>query len=35
MDWYALAASSAVRLAMLLAGCFYNRRVERTLADVI
>ncbi len=35
MDWYALGVSSAVGLVMLLVGCFYFRRVERTFADVI
>ena len=35
LDWYALGVSSAVGLALLLIGCFYFRRVERTFADVI
>ncbi len=35
MDWYSLGVSSAVGLALLLAGCFYFRRVERSFADVI
>ena len=35
MDWYALGVSSAVGVALLLIGCFYFRRVERTFADVI
>ncbi len=35
LDWYALGVSSVVGLALLLAGCFYFRRVESTFADVI
>jgi lipopolysaccharide transport system permease protein len=35
LDWYSLGVSSAVGLALLLAGCFYFRRVERSFADVI
>jgi lipopolysaccharide transport system permease protein len=35
VDAYALAVSGAVSLALLLAGCLYFRRVERTFADVI
>lgn len=35
LDWYSLGVSSAVGLTLLLAGCFYFRRVERTFADVI
>ena len=35
LDWYALAVSSAVGLALLLIGCLYFRRVERSFADVI
>jgi lipopolysaccharide transport system permease protein len=35
LDWYALGVSSAVGLALMLAGCFYFRRVERTFADLI
>jgi lipopolysaccharide transport system permease protein len=35
LDGYSLGVSSAVGLALLLAGCFYFRRVERTFADVI
>ncbi len=35
IDWYALSVSSAVGLALLLVGCLYFRRVERTFADVI
>jgi lipopolysaccharide transport system permease protein len=34
-DWYALGVSSAVGLALLAAGCFYFRRMERTFPDVI
>ena len=35
LDWYALAVSGAVGLALLLAGCLYFRRVERSFADII
>ena len=35
LDWYSLGVSSAVGLALLLIGCFYFRRVERSFADVI
>ena len=35
LDWYSLVVSSAVGLALLLIGCFYFRRVERSFADVI
>ena len=35
LDWYALGVSAAVGLALLLIGCLYFRRVERTFADVI
>jgi lipopolysaccharide transport system permease protein len=35
LDWYALGVSSSVGLALLLGGCFYFARVERTFADVI
>jgi lipopolysaccharide transport system permease protein len=35
MDLYVLTISSAVSLALLLIGCFYFRRVERTFADII
>jgi lipopolysaccharide transport system permease protein len=35
LDGYSLAVSSAVGLTLLLVGCFYFRRVERTFADVI
>jgi lipopolysaccharide transport system permease protein len=34
-DTYAFAVSLAVSLVLLLVGCFYFRRVERTFADVI
>ena len=35
MDFYALAVSSAVSLALLVFGCYYFRRTERGFADVI
>jgi lipopolysaccharide transport system permease protein len=35
LDYYALAVSSAVSLALLLLGCLYFRKVERSFADVI
>jgi lipopolysaccharide transport system permease protein len=35
IDWTTLALSAAVSVAVLLAGCFYFRRVERGFADVI
>ena len=34
-DWYALAVSGAASVALLLIGCFYFRRVERSFADII
>jgi lipopolysaccharide transport system permease protein len=34
-DWYAFGVSSAVSLALLVAGCLYFRRVERGFADII
>jgi lipopolysaccharide transport system permease protein len=34
-DWYALAVSAAVSLGLLVLGCLYFRRVERTFADII
>jgi lipopolysaccharide transport system permease protein len=34
-DLYALAVSSAVSLLLLVAGCLYFRRVERSFADII
>jgi lipopolysaccharide transport system permease protein len=34
-DWYALAVSGAVSIALLLLGCAYFRRVERSFADII
>ena len=34
-DYYALAVSSAVGVALLVAGCLYFRRVERSFADII
>ena len=35
LDTYALAVSGASSLALLLIGCLYFRRVERTFADII
>jgi lipopolysaccharide transport system permease protein len=35
LDLYSLATSAAVSVVLLLAGCFYFRRVERSFADVI
>jgi lipopolysaccharide transport system permease protein len=35
LDLYSLAVSGAVSVALLMAGCAYFRRVERTFADVI
>ena len=35
MDWYALAVSGAVSCGLLLVGCLYFRRVERSFADII
>jgi lipopolysaccharide transport system permease protein len=35
LDLYSLAVSGAVSLALLVAGCTYFRRVERTFADII
>jgi hypothetical protein len=35
MDYYALAVSGAVSVVLLLVGCLYFRRVERSFADVI
>jgi lipopolysaccharide transport system permease protein len=35
LDGYALAVSSAVGVAFLVAGCLYFRRVERSFADII
>ena len=35
MDFYALAVSGAVSVALLLLGCLYFRRVERSFADII
>jgi lipopolysaccharide transport system permease protein len=34
-DWYALAVSSGVSLALLCMGCLYFRRVERSFADIV
>ncbi|HUY91130.1 MAG TPA: ABC transporter permease [Pirellulales bacterium] len=35
LDWYAFTVSSAVSLVLLLVGCLYFRRVERSFADII
>jgi lipopolysaccharide transport system permease protein len=35
LDWYALAVSGAVSVALLMLGCLYFRRVERSFADII
>jgi len=35
VDWYSLAVSSSVSVALLLGGCLYFRRVERGFADII
>jgi lipopolysaccharide transport system permease protein len=35
MDFYALAVSAAVSVLLLLVGCVYFRRVERSFADII
>jgi lipopolysaccharide transport system permease protein len=35
LDWYALAVSGAVSVGLLVLGCFYFRRVERSFADII
>jgi lipopolysaccharide transport system permease protein len=34
-DWYGLGVSSAVSLLLLVCGCLYFRRVERSFADLI
>jgi lipopolysaccharide transport system permease protein len=34
-DWYALALSGGISVALLVVGCLYFRRVERGFADVI
>jgi lipopolysaccharide transport system permease protein len=34
-SWYSLGVSSAVSVALLLVGCLYFRRVERSFADII
>lgn len=34
-DWYSLAVSGGVGLVLLVVGCFYFRRVERSFADII
>jgi lipopolysaccharide transport system permease protein len=35
LQWYSLGVSSAVSVVLLLAGCLYFRRVERSFADII
>jgi lipopolysaccharide transport system permease protein len=35
LDWYSLGVSGFVSLALLVVGCFYFRRVERSFADII
>lgn len=35
LDWYSLTVSAGVSIAMLLLGCLYFRRVERSFADII
>src|SRR5262245_7963998 len=35
LDWYALAVSATVSVALLVVGCVYFRRVERNFADII
>src|SRR5262249_53500873 len=35
LDWYALGVSLAVSMGLLLLGCLYFRRVERSFADII
>src|SRR5262249_32809826 len=35
LDMYALTVSAAVSLALLILGCLYFRRVERSFADII
>jgi len=35
LDFYALAVSSAVSVGLLIVGCLYFRRVERSFADII
>jgi len=34
-DWYALGVSAAVSVGLLVLGCAYFRRVERTFADLV
>jgi lipopolysaccharide transport system permease protein len=34
-EWYDLAVSGAMSVVLLLVGCYYFRRVERTFADII
>lgn len=35
LDWYALTASATVSVTLLLLGCLYFRRVERSFADIV
>jgi lipopolysaccharide transport system permease protein len=35
LDWYALGVSMTVSMGLLLIGCLYFRRVERSFADII
>jgi hypothetical protein len=35
LDLYALGVSGAVSVALLVVGCAYFRRVERSFADII
>jgi len=35
LDWYGFCVSSAVSFALLVIGCMYFRRVERSFADII
>ena len=35
LDWYSLANSASVGVTMLVVGCLYFRRVERSFADII
>jgi lipopolysaccharide transport system permease protein len=35
LDWYALGVSAAVSVGLLVLGCLYFRRVERSFADII
>jgi lipopolysaccharide transport system permease protein len=35
LDWYSLSVSAAAGAALLVGGCLYFRRLERSFADVI